>query len=145
MSILVTARWRLPASLQLANALQYVNDARDESEHARHHHDKGEGKKAQLQHHPRDRAHLANGGDFSGPARFHFHFVADEIMENDRADQDDRVAGNDEDRKPNRKFSVVGIGFAPVADAESNNATQEQAFVRDWIENCAEGAALFVA
>jgi hypothetical protein len=144
MSILVRARVRVPAGLQLANAFQHVNDSRNRREHTGDDHDEGERQKSQLQHHPCDRAHLANGRDLSGPARFHFHFVADEIMENDRADEDHRVARDDENGKPDRKFSVGGIVLAPIADAQRDDAAQKESFVRERIENHAQRAALFV-
>jgi hypothetical protein len=98
-----------------------------------------------LQHHPGDSAHLADGCYFSGPTWFYPHFVADEIVQDPGADQDYRVPRNHQNREPRRKPAVLGIDLAPVADAQSNDAAQQQTLVRDWIENRAERAPLFVA
>src|SRR5436190_13361073 len=65
-------------------------------------------------------------------------------MKHRAADHNDRVACDDEDRKPCGKFSIMLIARTPVADAESNDAAEQQSFVGDRIENHAEGAALIV-
>ena len=98
-----------------------------------------------LQHHPGDSAHLADGCYFSGPTWFYTHFIADEILQDPGADQDYRVPSDDQNREPRRKSAVLGIDLAPVADAQSDDAAQQQAFVRDRIENRSERAPLFVA
>ena len=59
-------------------------------------------------------------------------------------DQDHGVAADHENREPGGKSSVLRIDVAPVADAQGNDATQEQAFVRDRIEDDTEGALLVV-
>src|SRR5947208_582793 len=48
-------------------------------------------------------------------------------------------------RKPPRKSAVIGIDFAPIADAQRDDAAEQQPLVRNRIENRAECAALFVA
>src|SRR5882724_3280754 len=83
---------RVTFGLQLADAFHDVDHPGNEGEDSRHHHDEPQRQKSQLQHHPRDRAHLTNSRDFSRPTWFHAHFVADEIMQDGRADQNDRVA-----------------------------------------------------
>src|SRR5450755_1252566 len=65
-------------------------------------------------------------------------------MKHRAADHNDRVARDDEDGKPCRKFSVMLVARAPVADAERNEAAQQESLVRDRIENHAERAALIV-
>ena len=64
----------MPLGLQLMHARQHVNDAGDKCENAGHGDNKSEREKTQLQHHPRDRAHLANGSHFSGPTRSYPNF-----------------------------------------------------------------------
>src|SRR5207249_11572079 len=104
--------------LQLADAFDNIDQPRNEGEDSRNDHDKPQRQKSQLQHHPRDCAHLTNSRDLARPTWFHPHFVADEIMQDGRADQNDRVAGNDENREPHWKFSVVGIALAPIGNAQ---------------------------
>ena len=96
-----------------------------------------------MQHHPADGDHLQNGGDFARPVRFHIHFAVEQIK-HDRADEDDGVACDDEDRKPDGEPAVVGIGFTPVADAERDDAAEEQTFIGDRIQDNAQPAPLFV-
>src|SRR5205823_14315695 len=60
-------------------------------------------------------------------------------------DQNDHVARYDEDGKPCGKFSVMRVAWAPVVDAERNDASEQQSFVGDRIEDHAKGAALIVA
>jgi len=43
-------------------------------------------------------------------------------MQDHRADEDHCVTCDDEDRKPDRKFPVIWIGFAPVTDAKRDDA-----------------------
>src|SRR4029453_9225120 len=63
----------------------------------------------------------------------------------DRApDHDDGVAADHEYWEPSGESSVLRIDVAPVADAQGNDATQEQALVRDRIEDDTEGALLVV-
>src|SRR5207248_10442055 len=81
--------------LQLADAFDNIDQPGNEGEDSGNDDDKPQRQKSQLQHHPRDCAHLTNGRDLARPTWFHPHFVADEIMQNGRADQNDCVAGND--------------------------------------------------
>src|SRR5436309_2418783 len=111
--------------LQLPDAFDDINHTRNEGEDPRHDHDEPQRQKSQLQHHPRDRAHLTNGRHLTRPTWFHPHFVADEIMQDGGTDQNNRVAGNDENREPCRKFSVIGIALTPIGNAQSNDATKE--------------------
>jgi hypothetical protein len=136
---------RVTFRLQLPDAFDHINDTGNGSENSGNYHDKPQREKSQLQHHPRDRAHLTNRRHFARPARFHLHLVADEIMQDRRAYQNDRITRDNENRKPGREPSVFGIYFAPVADTKSNDSAQEQTFVRNRIEDGTEGAALFVA
>src|SRR4029077_14032860 len=46
--------------------------------------------------------------------------------------------------EPPGKPSVIRIDIAPIADAQGNDGAQEQAFIGNRIENCAERAPLFV-
>src|SRR4029077_3293959 len=112
-------------SLQLAEAFDDIDHPGNEGEYSRHRHDEPQRQKSQLQHHPRNRAHLTNGRDLTRPTRFHPHFVADEIMQDGRADQNDRVAGNDQNGEPYRKFSVIGIALAPISNAQGDDTAQE--------------------
>src|SRR5438309_11095840 len=66
-------------------------------------------------------------------------------MQDPGADQNDGVASNDENRGPRRKSAVIGIDLAPIADAQSDDAAEQQSFVRDRIENRAQRTPLFVA
>ena len=79
--------------LQLPDASDHINHAGNKGEDSRHDHDEPQRQKSQLQHHPCDRAHLTNGRNLARPTWFHPHFVADEIMQDGRADQNDSVAG----------------------------------------------------
>src|SRR5207248_4008614 len=131
--------------LQLAHPVQNVNHARNYRKNTRNYHNKKKRKQTQLQHYPRDRAHLANSRYFAGPTWFHSHFVADEQMQNHCADKDDRVACNHKDRKPRGKASIFRIGLTPVADTQCDDAAQKQTFVCNWIEIYSERAALVVS
>src|SRR5438477_826149 len=119
----------MSSGLELAHAVHYINDAGDESENSRDSDNENERKKMQLQHDPTDRAHLANGCNFSGPDRFHPHFIADEIVQDPSADQDYRVPRDDKNREPRRKSAVVGIDFAPIANAQGDDAAEQQSLV----------------
>ncbi len=66
-------------------------------------------------------------------------------MQDPSADQNDGVPSDDENREPCWKSAVIGVDFAPIADAQSDNAAEEQALVGDRVENRAECAPLFVA
>src|ERR1043166_5824874 len=66
-------------------------------------------------------------------------------MQDRCAHENYRVTCNYEDGKPRGKSSIVGRGFAPVADAQGDDATQKQAFVRNWIEIHSKRAALVVS
>src|SRR5438105_3268361 len=125
----------LTSGLQLADASDDIDHAGNEGEDSRHHHDEPQWQKSQLQHHPRDRAHLTNSRDLASPTWFNPHFIADEIMQDGGADQNDRVAGNDENRKPYRKFSVIGIALAPISNAQGDDTAQEQTLIGDRVEN----------
>src|SRR5438874_9877808 len=72
----------------------------------------------------RDRAHLANGRNFAGPIRLDLHFAIEQMQDN-RADEDDGVAGDDENGKPRRKSSVIRVKFAPVRDTQRDDAAEE--------------------
>jgi len=87
---------------------------------------------------------LANGRDFSSPARFHFHFVPDEKVQDDCTDKNDGVSSNNENRKPRGKFSIFRIAFTPVADAQGDDRAEEQTLIGEGIKNHTERAALFV-
>src|SRR5437773_9111586 len=65
-------------------------------------------------------------------------------MQDGGTDQNDGVAGNDENREPYRKFSVIGIALTPIANAQGDDAAQEQPFIGDRIENNAQPAALVI-
>ena len=65
--------------------------------------------------------------------RFHLH-VTVEQMQDDSADENNGVARNDENRKPRREVAIIGI-VAPVADAQSDDAAEQQAFVGNRIED----------
>src|SRR5438876_9736594 len=134
MSILIPAGVRMSFGLQLADAIHHVNHAGDQSEKSRDDADEKQRKKTQLEHHPPDSAHLANGRNFTGPIRFD-EYLAVQQMQNNRAYEDDSVPRDHENRKPSREPSVFRINLAPVADAQCDNAAQEQTFVGDWIEN----------
>src|SRR5437773_3446953 len=121
--------------LQLPDAFDDINHTRNEDEDSRHDHDEPQRQKSQLQHHPRDRAHLTNSRHLARPTWFQPHFVADEIMQNSGTDQNYRVARNDENREPYRKFSVIGIALAPIGNAQGDDAAQQQTFVGDRVEN----------
>ena len=110
--------------LELAHAVHHINHAGDERENSRDGDDENERKKMQLQHDPTDRAHLANGCNLSGPDRFHPHFIADEIVQDPSADQDYRVPRDDKNREPCRKSAVIGIDFAPIANAQRDDAAE---------------------
>src|ERR1700687_2632226 len=97
----------------------------------------------QLQQHPRDRAHLADSRNFTGPVRFHFHFAVEQ-MQDDCAHENDSIARDDENWEPRGKSSIIRIELAPVRDAQRDDAAEEQALVRDRIENYAKRAALIV-
>ena len=97
----------------------------------------------QLQHHPRDRAHLADSRNFACPVRFHFHFAVEQ-MQDDRAHEDDSIACDDENWEPRGKSPVIRIELAPVRDAQRDDAAEEQALVRDRIEDYTKRAALIV-
>ena len=71
--------------LQLAHTIHYVNDAGHECENSGDDDNEEQGKKMQLQHHPRDRAHLANSRNFAGPIWFHLHLAVKQ-MQDTRAD-----------------------------------------------------------
>jgi len=135
----------VPFRLQLPDPFDHVNDTGNGGENSRYGYNKPQREKSQLQHDPRDRAHLTNGRNLPCPTRFHLQFVADKIMQDGGAHQNYGVAGNDEDREPNRKFSVIRIALAPISDAQRNDAAQEQTFVGDRVEDGTECAALFVA
>ena len=135
----------VPFGLQLPHAFDHINHSRNRGENSRDGYDEPQGQKAQLQHDPPDRAHLTNCRHLASPARFHLHFVADEIMQDGCAHQNDRIACDNENGKPGWEPSILGIHLAPVADAQSNDPAQEQTFVRDRVEDSAECAALFVA
>ena len=94
-------------------------------------------KKLKLQEDAGDGDHLQRGGGFADPARFHHH-LADKIMQNDRAGNNDDIARDDEHRKPDGKF------IRPVAEAERDDGREQQALVGDGIEDHAEPAALIV-
>src|SRR6266446_2742075 len=119
---------RVTFGLQLANAVEDVDHTGDEGENSGDDDDEEQWKEAQLQHYPRDRAHLANGRDFASPTRFHFDF-ADEQLQNSRADQNNDVTCDHQNRKPGREFSVIRLDLAPVADAQGNDSAKEQSFV----------------
>src|SRR5262249_15738548 len=65
-------------------------------------------------------------------------------MQNRCAHKNDRVTRDYEDRKPRGKSSIFRRGLAPVADAQGDDATQKQTFVRNWIEIHSKRAALVV-
>src|SRR5207244_12973529 len=58
--------------------------------------------------------------------------------------KNDRIARDHQNWKPGGKSPVVGIHFAPVADAQRNDAAQQQPFVGDRIENRTQRAPLSV-
>src|SRR5216684_3512248 len=66
-------------------------------------------------------------------------------MEHGTTNENNRVARDDEDRKPRWKSAVLRIGFAPVADTQGDDAAEEQTFVSDRIENYAKCAPLVIA
>src|SRR6266403_4935779 len=66
-------------------------------------------------------------------------------MQDGAADQDDYVARNHQHRKPERKLPVVGIDFAPVANAQGDDSAEKKAFVCNRIKDYAKCAALIVA
>ena len=72
------------------------------------------------------------------------HFAVEQ-MQYTRADENDSISRDNENGKPCRKSSVIGIDIAPIADAQGDDGAQEQAFIGNRIENRAERAALFVA
>src|SRR4051812_7267118 len=125
----------VPFALQLSHAISDIDDSGNESEQSRSGDEVDEGNESKLQHDPTDRDHLQNGGDLSRPMRFHLHAPIEQ-MQNSRADEDDRIARNDEHWKPGRETSVIGV-FAPITDAERDDATEEKTFVRNRIENYA--------
>src|SRR6059058_4549368 len=86
---------RVPAGLQLSYPIHDVDYARDEGKQAGGENDPDEAQKLELQHDPCDCRHLQHRGDFADPARLHMH-LAVEQMENDCADQNDRVTRNHE-------------------------------------------------
>ncbi len=122
MTDLIGSRVRVSLGLQLPHALHHINDAGHESEDSGDNDDKGEWKETQLQHDPRNRAHLADSGGFSGPARFYFHFISNEKMQNQSTDENYGITRDHEHGKPDRKFSVIRIALTPVADAERNDS-----------------------
>src|SRR5437868_6592831 len=65
-------------------------------------------------------------------------------MQHTRADENHSISRDNENGKPGWKSSVFGIDIAPIADAQRDDGAQEQAFVRNRIENCAERASLFI-
>src|SRR5690242_1731569 len=129
---------RVPFRLQLPHAFDHINHSRNRGENSRYYYDKPQRQKSQLQHDPRDRTHLTNRRYFAGPTGSHLHFVADEIMQDGCADQNDSIACDNENRKPGWEPSIFGIYLAPVADAQSDDPTQEQTFIRDRVEDGAE-------
>src|ERR1051325_4463035 len=137
-------RVSVTGSLQLANSFYDVNDAGDKREETGASDNQKQWEKSKLEHDPADGDHLQNGGDFAGPIRFHIDFAIKQIK-HARADENDGVARDHQDRKPDREVAIIGIGFAPVANAQSDDAAEEQTFVGDRIENDTERAALFVA
>ncbi len=70
--------------------------------------------------------------------------LAVEEMKHRAADHDDGVAADHEHREPGGKSSVLRIDVAPVADAQRDDSAEEQALVRDRIEDDAERALLVV-
>ncbi len=81
-----------------------------------------------LQHDPSNRDHLRNSRDFTGPPRSHVHF-ADEQMQYARADENDGIARDNEDREPGWESAVLRIDIAPITDAQCDDAAQKQSFV----------------
>src|SRR6266478_1232047 len=65
-------------------------------------------------------------------------------MQYTRADENHGISRDNENWKPGWKSSVLRVDIAPIADAQGNDGAQEQAFIGNRIENCAERAALFV-
>src|SRR5436309_3128095 len=66
--VLVRPRVGVSLSLQLPDAVEHINDTGNKREQPGDEDDDNEGQETDLQHDPGDRAHLADGGDFSGPA-----------------------------------------------------------------------------
>ena len=132
----------MPLRLQLLHASSHVNNPGNESEQSRGGDHINERKEVQLKHDPGNRRHLQDRRHFAGPAWSYLHFPI-KNMEHSTADEDDRVPRDDEHRKPGGKSAIIRI-VAPVSDAEGNDAAEEQTFVRDRIENNAEGTALVV-
>src|SRR6266446_94289 len=65
-------------------------------------------------------------------------------MENRAADQDDGVAADHKHREPGGELAVLRIDVAPIANAEGDDGTEEEAFVRDRVEDNTERALLVV-
>src|SRR6185436_19439332 len=129
---------------QLAHTIHYVNHAREEREKSSANHDVKQGKKAELQHHPCDRDHLADCRNFTRPPWSHLHFAVEQI-ENGGADENDGVARDNQNGEPCRESTVIGIDVAPITDAQCNDTAEQQAFVRNGVENNSKRAPLVVA
>ena len=87
--------------------------------------------------HASDREHLEKCRDLPRPPRAHVH-GAIEHVQRERASHDNDIPRDDQHRKPDREAK------APVAHAQRDDAREQQAFVRDRIEDYPESAALVV-
>src|SRR5664279_3096685 len=65
-------------------------------------------------------------------------------MKHRAANHNDYIARDDKNGKPYRKFSVMLVARAPIADAEGNDAAEQKSFVGDRVQNHSERAALIV-
>src|SRR5438128_5541338 len=134
----------VPFSLQLSHAVRNVKNAGNKREKSSTDHDVEQGNKVKLQHHPSNCDHLRNSCDFPRPPWFHLYFAVEQIQHH-RTDEDDGIARDDKNGEPCWKSSIIGINFAPVADAQCDNGAQKQAFVSNRIENDSERTPLIVA
>src|SRR5678815_97295 len=87
----VLCRVRVAFSLQLAHAIHYVNHARQEREKSSANHNVKQRNKAELQHHPSNRDHLADSRNLTRPPWFDLHFAVEKIQ-NGGADENDGIA-----------------------------------------------------
>lgn len=84
---------------------------------------------------------MGDGADFAGPVWLDGDVVVDEVEDGDAA-EDDAVADDDEGGEPEGDAPAVG---APIDGGEGDDGGEEEAFVSDGVDDCAEFRALVPA
>jgi len=122
---------------ELADSLQNVNGSRNKGEQAsQDDHNNGLGSvSSEVEHDPGDAKKLKEGTGLAGPVRIDVNFAV-EMMNDGDADQNNEVAADDEDGKPD------GQTDGPVSKTQGENGRQHEGFVGYGIEDTSKTGSL---